>query len=182
MKSDLRSNFWGSTSLQAPSALVVTMCADLGVALPCLRPFVLVLHRWHPDVWEEGQTSAGLEGKGAISWDFDSARCLGEPLLVDSFLKTIRFGVAQKSSFFGLGKNCALWNQSCVVQNWWTWCKTNRVHMVFFGLIRSGCHIRYFVQSRISYLPNSMILVIHIWISVWIIWYIYFTIQAAAMY
>ena len=76
----------------------------------------------------------------------------------------------KKSSFFGLGKNCALWNQSCIVQNWWTWCKTNRVHMVFFWPIRSGCHIRYFVQSRISYLPNSMILVIHIWISVWIIW------------
>ena len=37
-----------------------------------------------------------MEGKGAISWDFDSARCLGEPLLVDSFLKTIRYGEAQK--------------------------------------------------------------------------------------
>ena len=47
-------------------------------------------------IWEEGQTSAGLEGKGAISWDFDSARCLGEPLLVHYFLKTIRYGVAQK--------------------------------------------------------------------------------------
>ena len=35
-------------------------------------------------------------GEGAISWDFDSARCLGEPLLVDSFLKTIRYGEAQK--------------------------------------------------------------------------------------
>ena len=44
----------------------------------------------------KGRPLGGLEGKGAISWDFDSARCLGEPLLVDSFLKTIRYGEAQK--------------------------------------------------------------------------------------
>ena len=56
----------------------------------------------------KGRPLGGLEGKGAISWDFDSARCLGEPLLVDFFLKTIRFGVAQKSLFFGLGKKISL--------------------------------------------------------------------------
>ena len=37
----------------------------------------------------KGRPLGGLEGKGAISWDFDSARCLGEPLLVGSFMITI---------------------------------------------------------------------------------------------
>ena len=117
MKSDLRSNFWGSTSLPAPSALVVTMWADLGcpaVPSPICLGFAPMTSRClggRADLCRVGGERGNFLG-------FWFSEMPGRTSTGWLFLENNKIWRGpKKSSFFGLGKNCALWNQSCVVQN-----------------------------------------------------------------